>query len=122
MASPPLIISTQDYERISQIIFSNSHAQALLLAEELDRASIVDEAEIPHGTVKINSKVRYLEVAADRENFCTLVLPEDAQLEQKKISVLAPIGAALIGLQVGQEIEWPMPNGQLKKIKILEVI
>lgn len=121
MSSPTIFISKQDYERISQLIFGLQTEQADLLAEELDRAQIVDETEVPQGTIQIGSTVRYWDSSLNKESTCQLTLPVEANLNENKISILAPVGAALIGLQINQEIEWPLPNGQTKKIKILDV-
>lgn len=121
MSTPSIILSKSDYERISLLIFRNNHPQAELLAEELDRAVITADSEVPSDVVQMNSKVQYQDASSGQIIQCQLVFPEDADLASNKISVLAPIGAALIGLSVNQEINWPLPNGNNKKIRILKV-
>lgn len=70
----------------------------------------------------MNSQVRYLNVQDDKESVVTLVYPKDANSSEGKISILAPLGSALIGLKVGQEINWMFPDGKTRTLKILEVV
>jgi len=72
--------------------------------------------------VTMNSKVKFLNIQDNKEMFITIVYPSDANFAEGRISVLASIGSALIGLRVGQEINWMFPNGKTKTLKILEVI
>ncbi len=88
----------------------------------MGRASIVADEELPKDVVSMNSKVRLQDLETGQETIVTLVYPNDANIEENKISILAPVGSALIGLQVGQVIQWPVPSGQEKRFKVLAVL
>lgn len=118
---PKLLITEQDYERISRLLAHSDDASEFL-EEELDRATLVAPEKVPSDIVTMNSRIRYHDIESGKDAEITLVYPKDANLEEGKISVLAPIGAALLGLRVGQTIEWPLPNGKRKKIKVSEII
>jgi regulator of nucleoside diphosphate kinase len=79
---------------------------------ELSRAVIVPAAEIPGDVITMNSRVRLLDLQDGSALEYTLVYPGDANFGEGKISVLAPIGAAMIGYKVGDEIEWEVPAGR----------
>ena len=121
MNEDTLLITEKDYLRIRNIIESTtSNFENLEL--ELDRASIITDSQVPGDLVTMNSKVRFLNKQDNREQTVTLVYPKDANLDEGKISVLAPMGSALIGLKVNQEINWMFPDGKTKTLKILEVL
>lgn len=119
MASPAIILTKKDYEQLSQLVARMNTDLAAALEEEINRAELVEEP--PSHVVTMNSVVTYLDLESGKESRVTLVYPQDADLDTQKISVLAPIGAALIGLPVGQEIEWPLPNNKFKRIRVLKV-
>lgn len=91
------------------------------LAAELDRAILVEAKEIPADVITMNSKVELLDLDSGERLEYTLVFPEDAEVKQGKISVLAPIGTAMLGYRVGDEFTWQTPGGvcRLKVEKIL---
>lgn len=91
------------------------------LKEELDRAQIVLTKDIPSDVVTMNSRVRLSDMSKGEEQVYTLVFPRDADTATGKISVLAPIGTAILGYRVGDMIEWQVPAGK-RKLKIEEVI
>lgn len=91
------------------------------LVKELDRANVVPSTEVPPNVVTMNSRVRLLDLDTDEEMIYTLVFPEDADISQGKVSVLAPIGTAMLGYQVGETFEWSVPAGN-RKIKIEEIL
>ncbi len=91
------------------------------LSEELDRAHIVAPKDIPPDVVTMNSRVRLSDTSKKENLIYTLVFPRDADAEAGKISVLAPIGTAILGYKVGDIIEWPVPLG-IRKVKIEEVL
>lgn len=117
-----LIISENDFQKLSSLIMSASNDAAEALEEEISRASIVKSRDLPADVVSMNSTLKFIELSMQTEKVVTLVYPHEADSEQNKISVLAPVGSALIGLRVGQVISWPMPNGQKRKFKIVEII
>lgn len=91
------------------------------LERELNRAKVVQPAEIPADVITMNSRVHLKDLEAGEDLFYTLVFPSDADFGQNKISILAPIGTALLGYRVGDEIEWKVPSG-IKRMKVIEVI
>ena len=86
----------------------------------LARAQVVGHDEVPAGVVTMNSRVHCREEASGKDYHLTLVYPEDAGGEGK-VSILAPVGCALLGLSVGQHIDWPAPGGKQLKLTLLEV-
>lgn len=118
---PQLIITNTDLEKLTALININRTETSELLEEELSRANIVADKDLPQDVVAMNSKVGYIDAETKKESTLTLVYPHEASIEDKKVSVLAPMGSALIGLQVGQTIQWPMPNGNTKEIKVVSV-
>lgn len=90
------------------------------LANELSRAVIVKKDAFPPHGIKLNSKVSVLDLSTDKVMEFTLVMPAHADMKQQKISILTPIGAALIGFRKGEEVVWKVPAG-LKTFRILEV-
>ncbi len=91
-----------------------------LLMQELDKAKVVANDEIDKDIVRLNSTVEVEDVANKNVMKFTIVLPKEADFKQQKISVLAPIGIALIGFREGMTIEWTLPGGN-KTINILKV-
>lgn len=122
---PEIIISSLDLDRLYKLIDSlppDSIAGISELEAELARAKVVKPTEIPPSIVTMNSTVRFSVESTQREFELTLVYPEDVDSTGKTISILAPVGSALLGLSQGDEIEWPKPGGGTIKVKIIEVI
>jgi regulator of nucleoside diphosphate kinase len=92
------------------------------LRAELERAIVVAPDALPSGVVAMYSQVRYRDEHADVSREVQIVLPEDANVERGKISVLAPVGAALLGLETGQAIDWKFPTGEVRRLRIEEVV
>lgn len=121
---PVITISSLDADRLYNLIEAQpakSLASAHDLEAELDRANIVDPKEVPPGIVTMNSTVDFIVEATNEEFVLTLVYPKDIDASGEKISVLAPVGSALLGLSQGDEIEWPKPGGGVIKVMIKEV-
>ena len=92
------------------------------LQAELDRAEdVVGHDEVPAGVVTMNSSVHCREQGSGKDYHLTLVYPKHANADEGKISILAPVGSALLGLQVGQHIDWPAPGGKTLKLELLSV-
>lgn len=91
------------------------------LEAELNRAIIVDADKIPPDVVTMNSKVYLRDMDTGKDEFYQLVYPEDADIEQNKISILAPIGTAILGYKVGDVIEWKVPAG-VRRLKIKKIL
>ncbi|MNY26467.1 Regulator of nucleoside diphosphate kinase [compost metagenome] len=90
------------------------------LEDELKNAKIYKESELPVDVICLNSEIELLEVDNEKKMKIKLVLPNEADMKTQKVSVLAPIGIALIGYRKGDMVDWEMPNG-LKKFQILDV-
>ncbi|WP_413289175.1 nucleoside diphosphate kinase regulator [Bdellovibrio sp. HCB337] len=122
MAEQNLIITQSDFQKISLLIKDLESPTAILLEEELGRAAVVPDEQAPADYVSMNSRVRFMDLGMNKESEVTLVYPHEANLTEHKISILAPMGAALIGLRVGQKIHWPFPNGKAREIQVLSVL
>ena len=121
---PNVIISTLDAERLERIIDSlpaSSSKVAQHLEEELARAELVEPHAVPPTVVTMNSTVRFKVETTDEEFCMTLVYPKDVDSSGSKISILAPIGSAMIGLSEGDSIAWPKPGMGLLKVRVEEI-
>lgn len=121
---PEITISSLDADRLYALIESlpaDSLAGISELEAELDRANMVEPNEVPPTIVTMNSTVKFVVTSSQEEFVLTLVYPKDVDSSGKTISVLAPVGSALLGLSQGDEIEWPKPGGGVLKVKIEEV-
>lgn len=92
------------------------------LRAELERAIVVPPDALPAGVVAMYSQVRYRDEHAGVSREIQIVLPGDADLEQGKVSVLAPVGAALLGLEAGQMIDWEFPAGEIRRLRVEQVL
>ena len=123
---PPLLLSRLDVERIEALLEQPS-ARALetaALRAELERAEVVEPSAVPADVMTMHSvaRVRVQEAgAADHEYELALVYPREADGSAHKVSVLAPVGSALLGLRVGEAIDWPMPGGRNARLQVLEI-
>jgi regulator of nucleoside diphosphate kinase len=123
---PPLLLSRLDVERIEELLeqpqFRALATDALL--GELERADVVEPADVPADAMTMNSTalVRVDDAeAGSHERELTLVYPREADGSAHKVSVLAPVGSALLGLRVGDAIDWPMPGGRSARLQVLEI-
>lgn len=121
MENRNLILAHSDFEKLATLVGSASYEAAKLLEEELARAVVVQDEQLPANVVAMNSTVTFQDLDSKKETVVTLVYPHEANIEAKKVSVLAPVGSALIGLQVGQTIQWPMPGGKEANLKVISV-
>jgi regulator of nucleoside diphosphate kinase len=121
---PKIIMSSRDVERLESLLDSLPYGAFPGkddLEAELARADIVEPEDIPPDVITMNSTVRF-HVESSAEQFTlTLVYPKDMDSSSDKISILAPVGSALIGLSVGDAIEWPGPGGRVLRVRIDEV-
>ncbi|CAH1387698.1 Regulator of nucleoside diphosphate kinase [Candidatus Nitrotoga sp. M5] len=121
---PEIIISTVDSERLEKLLDSlpnNEFIGKVELESELARAKIVKPKDVPPTVVTMNSTVRFKVASSNDEFELRLVYPKDSDLSGKTLSILAPIGSALLGLSQGDEIEWPKPGGGVLRVQIHEV-
>lgn len=122
-----LILNRLDFLRIqksidnAKLVKSINAAEAESLLRELNSATIVEPEEIPSNVVTMNSIVKISFLISNQQTQFQIVYPQQANLKEKKISIFSPVAAALIGYQVGDEVEWIVPAGPTK-IRIDEII
>lgn len=122
---PSIVVSLQDLKRLEALLDSLSDDAFLeedALRAELDRADVVAPEQMPSSVVTMNSKVRVAIQPSGKEFELTLVYPKDMDATPGKISILAPVGSALLGLSVGQEIEWSVPGGSTIRVRIVDIL
>lgn len=122
---PRLIMSSHDARRLEALLASPAGSRAPtagLLEEEIVRADIREPGDIPPDVVTMNSEVVCRDESSGAERRLRLVYPDAAGSTPEHISVLAPVGAALIGLSVGQSIDWPLPGGRSARFTVTEVL
>ena len=120
--SPPIIITRADLQRLEQLLerLDDYSPTAEALERELGRAEVVGAGELPPGVVTMNSSVHCRDEASGRDYHLKLVYPHEAGGEGT-VSVLAPVGCALLGLSVGQQIDWVVPGGRQLQLSLLAV-
>ena len=121
---PSLIVSSRDLARLEALLDSpvlSRHPAALALMDELNRAEILPPEQIPADVVTMHSRVECEDVASGEDHVLTLVYPNEADFERGRVSVLAPVGSALLGLSVGQTIDWQAPGGRSLKLRVKSV-
>lgn len=125
MDRPKIIISSLDATRLEKLIGRLDDAQFPSkgdLQAEIDRADIVAPEDMPSNVVTMNSTVVFKVESSGKEFSLTLVYPKDSDGGNNKISILAPVGSALLGLSEGDEISWPKPGGGQLQVRISKVI
>lgn len=123
-AKPDITVSTVDLERLEGLLGELRSAAPEVadgLRSELDRARIVEAAEVPEDVVTMHSTVRFEDEDSHKEFERTLCYPGEAVGAGEQVSILAPLGSALLGLSVGQRIDWPAPGGRTTRIRVLDV-
>ncbi|BES72098.1 nucleoside diphosphate kinase regulator [Marinobacter nanhaiticus D15-8W] len=120
---PAIVVAMEDYDRLSALLDASDSDDETVesLEEELSRANLVKRAELPQNVVTMNSRVRFRNETTGDEHEMILVYPNELKGGEGRISVLAPAGAALLGLTVGDVIDWPMHGRKPLQIKILDV-
>lgn len=122
-AAPPLTISTHDARRLEALLQNMEPGPAVTrLEHELVRAQLVEPSKMPPDIVTMNSRVRCVEEDSDRVHDLQLVYPPNADATAGRVSVLAPVGSALLGLSAGEAIEWPVPSGRTARLRVTEVV
>ncbi|HET7611857.1 MAG TPA: nucleoside diphosphate kinase regulator [Rhodanobacteraceae bacterium] len=120
----PITLSRLDVERIETLLEApalRDSPVAKKLHEEFDRAEIVEPGKMPHDVVSMNSSADCVDESTSKHHTLTLVYPKDADADAGRISVLAPVGSALLGLRVGQSIDWPGNGGRTLKLKVTAI-
>ena len=122
---PKLVVSSLDAARLEALLETLSgegFPGKEELEEELVRADIVAPEEMPHDVVTMNSTVVFTTSPGGKVFQLTLVYPGDAAKSDDNISILAPVGGALLGLAVGDAIEWPLPGGRTVTVRIKDIL
>jgi regulator of nucleoside diphosphate kinase len=121
-------LTAQDYNRLRHLLAEltrqsrGMQAGVDTLEDILDLARIVQPEKVPGNVVTMNSRVLYEDVSTGDQGTVTIVYPGDADPSNQKISVLSPVGAALLGEAENSEVELPLPHGQTRRIRISSVL
>jgi regulator of nucleoside diphosphate kinase len=122
-----IIITNADRQKLGSLVESTEILDVVQrryiedLSEELERATAVEPQDVPPDVITMNSTVRLRDVDSGETLEYTLVYPEDADVQKNRISVLAPVGTAIIGYRKGDTIEWAVPKGRIR-LKVEEVL
>jgi regulator of nucleoside diphosphate kinase len=126
METHNIVITEADYGRLVRLIestrrFGKDDSEHLDdLEQELERATVVAAGEVSDDVVTMNSRVRVKDLKSGREATYQIVFPTEADVAKNRISVLAPIGTALLGYRAGTALEWRVPSG-MRRFHILKV-
>lgn len=121
---PKIIVSSVDMERLEALLDSLPAAQSgvrTTLLDELARAELVEPSDMPPDVVTMNSRVRFTIDGAGTPLSLTLAYPKDMDAGGDRLSILSPVGNALIGLSAGDCMEWARPDGARFEVRVLEV-
>ncbi|NLO79060.1 MAG: nucleoside diphosphate kinase regulator [Xanthomonadaceae bacterium] len=125
VTQPNIIVTRNDLERLEELL-SSAAAKGLpgvdSLWQELERAEVVSAKDVPPGVVTMNSTVQFVEEGTGKTHEMTLVYPHEIDGTPGKVSILAPVGSALLGLSEGQTIEWSRPGGGTIKLRVVRVL
>ena len=121
---PRITLSAEDYKQLSRLADAARNKAPDLsaeLAEEIARAHVLADGRHPDQTVCMNSEVEFRDDSTGKTQKVILVYPQEADISQRKISVLTPVGTALIGLRCGHSITWETPAGEVRRLTVLAV-
>ena len=127
MANRDIFITEEDRQKLMQLLEGARQRQHRDLAHveqldaELDRAHIVPAGEIPPDVVTMNTQVALRDLDTGGEMVLTLVFPHEANVDQRRVSVLAPLGTAVLGYRAGDTIEWEVP-GRTRRLQVERVL
>ena len=127
MSNKPIQITEFDLQRLKALLGEASHTEyrgsdyLAHLRAELDRAQVVAPQAVSHAVVTMNSTVILLDMETQEEETYTLVYPENADLALGKISILAPIGTAMLGYEIGDAFEWEVPAGK-RRLQVKNIL
>jgi regulator of nucleoside diphosphate kinase len=125
LARPRIVLLESEAEALTGLALAaleKSSLSAKLLLEELERAETVTAGKLPRDVATMNAQVAFRDEATGEEHTVQLVFPKEADMALGKISVLTPIGAALIGMRAGAAIDWPNRHGECRRLRITGVI
>ncbi len=122
-----IVITQFDHDRLSRLLDRVRRqelvppAAAVALEEELERATVVAPQEIPPNVVTMNSEVRVVDLDTGQSMRLAVVFPAASAPGAGKVSVLAPLGLALLGVRAGEEIAWEMPGG-VRRLRVEQIV
>ncbi|HRQ64326.1 MAG TPA: nucleoside diphosphate kinase regulator [Xanthomonadaceae bacterium] len=122
---PSIVISSSDLERLETLLDRPQYAStagADLLRREINRADVRSPQEMPADVITMNSTARFRNVDSGETREMSLVYPSEADAGAGRVSILAPVGSALLGLSVGQEIDWPGPDGRQLRLRVEAIL
>jgi regulator of nucleoside diphosphate kinase len=125
MRDRPIVITQTDAARLRNLLAARAwgerdHDHLHELESELERARIADADDVPADVISIYTRVQVLDLESGDRSELTLVLPRESDARAGRISVLAPLGTALLGYRAGDEVEWRMPGG-LRRMRVESV-
>jgi regulator of nucleoside diphosphate kinase len=121
---PPIVITDHDHEKLSRFVERQSLDLPYVtefLEQELVRARVVPSREIPRDVVTMNSRLVFRTEVTGLSRAVTLVYPAEADLMTGRLSILTPVGVALLGLRPGQAMPWEDRTGRIKTLTIQQV-
>ncbi|MDP9198949.1 MAG: nucleoside diphosphate kinase regulator [Pseudomonadota bacterium] len=118
---PQIYLTQNDLDQLLKLVESQPGKRFEKLESELVRAHVVSREKIPSDVVTMNSRVIFENETTRERREITLVYPGSADIDEGKISVLVPVGTALLGLRAGQSIDWELPGGEKQRFRIVEV-
>lgn len=127
MRDSTIYITKFDLSRLEEmltkprIISYRSRSEIQSLAGELSKGTVVDPREIPPTVVTMNSRIKLRDIDTNEEIIYTLVFPDEADIDEGKISVMSPVGTAILGYKEGDAIDWDVPAGK-RRIKIEKIL
>lgn len=116
-----IVVKRSDYKRIVQLMMNSSLDIRDGLENEMARAIVYNDDVYPKDAVCLGSIVEFVDVTTKAEGRVTVVLPDDVNVKEMKVSVLSPLGAALIGLRKNTTINWIMPGSRVAEIKVVNI-
>ena len=122
---PQIILSSLDLDRIEALLAAIPASAFPVKADlqaELDRADVLAPEEMPPTVVTMNSTVQFTIVETGKSFCLTLVYPRDMDGSADRVSIFAPVGSALLGMSVGDELAWPGPGGKAMTVRVKEVV
>ncbi len=121
---PSILLSSVDYNRLEHLVerLPRNDPGAHALSREIARADIAEPWDMPPSVVTMNSTVRFIVENSGEACTLTLTYPKDMEPRADQLSVLSPVGTALLGLAVGDSIEWPHPSGIMLSVRVLELV
>lgn len=117
---PQIYLTQEDLDRLLKLVEVPGNRREML-ERELVRANVVPRDSIPADVVTMNSRVVFENETTGERREVTLVYPGNSDIDAGKISVLVPVGTALLGLRVGQSIDWELPGGEKQRYRIVKV-